>query len=208
MPFGITNAPAAFMDLMNRVFKPYLDRFVVVFIDDILVYSASDKMHEEHLRVVLQTLREKQLYAKFSKCEFWLESVAFLGHVITKEGISVDPRKVEAIVDWPKPTNVTEIRSFLGLAGYYRKFVEGFSKIALPLNRLTQKRIKFEWDQACDDSFKELKQRLASVPVLTLPTEAGGFTIFSDASKNGLGCVLMQRDKVIAYASRQLKPYE
>ncbi|KAL0403807.1 UNVERIFIED_CONTAM: Transposon Ty3-I Gag-Pol polyprotein [Sesamum radiatum] len=208
MPFGLTNAPAAFMDLMNRVFKPYLDRFVVVFIDDILVYSASDKMHEEHLWVVLQTLREKQLYAKFSKCEFWLESVAFLGHVITKEGISIDPRKVEAIVDWPKPTNVTEIRSFLGLAGYYRKFVEGFSRIALLLNRLTQKRIKFEWDQACDDSFKELKQRLASAPVLTLPTEVGSFTIFSDASKNGLGCVLMQGDKVMAYASRQLKPYE
>ncbi|KAL0448682.1 UNVERIFIED_CONTAM: hypothetical protein Slati_1424600 [Sesamum latifolium] len=121
-------------------------------------------MHEEHLRVVLQTLREKQLYAKFSKCEFWLESVAFLGHVITKEG-------------------------------YYRKFVEGFSKIVLSLNRLTQKRIKFEWDQACDDSFKELKQRLASAPVLTLPTEAESFTIFSDASKNGLGSVLMQRDK-------------
>ncbi|KAL0285761.1 UNVERIFIED_CONTAM: Retrovirus-related Pol polyprotein from transposon, partial [Sesamum radiatum] len=141
MPFGLTNAPAAFMDLMNRVFKPYLNRFVVVFIDDILVYSASDKMNEEHLRVVLQTLREKQLFAKFSECEFWLESVAFLGHVLTKEGISVDPRKVEAIVDWPKPTSVTEIRSFLGLAGYYRKFVEGFSNVALPLNRMTQKRI-------------------------------------------------------------------
>ncbi|KAL0446053.1 UNVERIFIED_CONTAM: putative mitochondrial protein [Sesamum latifolium] len=180
-----------FMDLMNRVFKPYLDRFVVVFIDDILVYSATDKMHEEHLRIVLQTLRKKQRYTKFSKCEFWLKSIAFLGHVITKEGISVDPRKVEAIVDWPKPTNVTEIMSFLGLAGCYRKFVEGFSQIALPFNRLTQKRIKFEWDQACDDSFKELKQRLASAPVLTLPIEAGGFTIFSDASKNGLGCVLM-----------------
>ncbi|KAL0453736.1 UNVERIFIED_CONTAM: Retrovirus-related Pol polyprotein from transposon.6 [Sesamum latifolium] len=135
-------------------------------------------MHVEHLWVVLQTLQETT-YAKFSKCEFWLKSVALLRHVITKEGISIDPRKVEAIVDWPKPTNVTEIRSFLGLAGYYRKFV-----------------------------FKELKQQLASAPVLTLPTKVRGFTIFSDASKNGLGCVLMQRDKVIAYASRQRKPYE
>ncbi|KAL0409460.1 UNVERIFIED_CONTAM: Transposon Ty3-G Gag-Pol polyprotein [Sesamum radiatum] len=132
MPFGLTNAPTAFMDLMNRVFKPYLDRFVVVFINDIQVYSASDKMHEEHLRVVLQTLREKQLYAKFSTCEFWLESVAFLGHVITKEGISVDPRKVEAIVDWPKPTSVTEIRSFLGIGRILPKVCGGFSKIALP----------------------------------------------------------------------------
>ena len=132
MPFGLTNAPTAFMDLMNRVFASYLDRFVVVFIDDILIYSKSSLEHEEYLRMVLQTLREKKLYAKLQKCEFWMNSVTFLGHVISKEGISVDPKKVEAVVDWSRPTNVSEICSFLGLAGYYRRFVEGFSSIAMP----------------------------------------------------------------------------
>ena len=133
MPFRVTNAPTAFMDLMNRVFKQFLDEFIVVFIDDILIYSKSREEHENHLRIALQTLREKKLYAKFSKCEFWLNSVAFLGHVINKDGISVDPQKIEAIVDWPKPTNVTKVRSFLGLAGYYRRFVKDFVKLAMPL---------------------------------------------------------------------------
>ena len=119
MPFGLTNASAAFMDLMNRVFRDYLDRFVIVFIDDILVYSKSKKEHEYHLRLVLQRLREHQLYAKFDKCKFWLEEVAFLGYIVTREGISVDPEKIKAVAEWPRPTNVTEIRSFLGLAGYY-----------------------------------------------------------------------------------------
>ena len=126
MPFGLTNAPSVFMDLMNRIFQPYLDQFVIVFIDDILIYSGSKEDHEEHLRVVLWILMENQLYAKFSKCQFWLDSVAFLGHVISAEGVYVDPQKIESIVNWKPPTNVTKIRSFLGLAGYYRKFVEGF----------------------------------------------------------------------------------
>ena len=123
MPFGLTNAPAAFMDLMNRAFRPYLDRFVIVFIDDILVYSKSEKLHSKHLSLVLQTLRCAELYAKFSKCEFWLDSVGFLGHVISAEGVSVDPQKVEAVTNWCRPNSVTEIHSFLGLAGYYRRFV-------------------------------------------------------------------------------------
>ena len=208
MPFGLTNAPAAFMDLMNRVFGPYLDKFVIVFIDDILVYSSSKEEHAEHLRIILQTLREHQLYAKFIKCQFWLDRVAFLGHVVSAEGISVDPRKIEAIVDWKPPTNVTEVRSFLGLAGYYRKFVEGFSKIATPLTKLTRKEEKFIWSEACQNSFDELKQRLTTAPVLTLPSGSDGFTVYCDASKQGLGCVLMQHDRVIAYASRQLKKHE
>ncbi|XP_073291065.1 uncharacterized protein [Primulina huaijiensis] len=208
MPFGLTNAPAAFMDLMNRVFKPYLDRFVVVFLDDILVYSESKEDHKEHLRLTLQTLREEELYAKFKKCEFWLESVTFLGHVISVAGVSVDPKKVEAISDWPRPRNVTEIRSFLGLAGYYRKFVEGFSSIVIPLTKLTQKNSKFQWSEKCEHSFETLKKKLTSTPVLVLPMEGKDFTIYSDASKGGLGCVLMQEGRVIAYASRQLKPYE
>ena len=149
MPFGLTNAPAVFMDLMNRIFQPYLDQFVIVFIDDILIYSCSKEDHKDHLRVVLQILRENQLYAKFSKCQFWLDSVAFLGHVISVEGVYVDPQKIEAIVNWKPPTNVTEIRSFLGLAGYYRKFVEGFSKLAAPLTKLTRKEEKFVWSEAC-----------------------------------------------------------
>ena len=143
MPFGLTNAPEAFMDLMNRVFGPYLDKFIIVFIDDILVYSSCKEDHTEHLRIVLQTLREHQLYVKFIKCRIWLDRVPFLGHVVSAEGILVDPQKIEAIVDWKPPTNVTEVRSFLGLASYYRKFVEGFSKIATPLTKLTRKKEKF-----------------------------------------------------------------
>ena len=161
MPFGLTNAPAAFMDLMNRVFQPYLDRFVIVFIDDILVYSGSSEEHSEHLKIVLQTLRERQLYAKLSKCQFWLDKVAFLGHVISVEGVSVDPHKIEAVVNWKPPKNVSEVRSFLGLAGYYRKFVEGFSRIAAPLTKLTRKDVSnfertllVEWDEERNRRFR------------------------------------------------------
>ncbi|GJS47147.1 putative reverse transcriptase domain-containing protein [Tanacetum coccineum] len=139
MPFGLTNAPAVFMDLMNRIFHEYLDKFVIVFIDDILVYSKSEEEHERHLRIVLEILRQKKLYAKFSKCEFWLQQVAFLGHIVSADGIIMDPSKVEAITKWPRPTTVTEVRSFLGLAGYYRRFVEGFSRLALPLTQLMRK---------------------------------------------------------------------
>ena len=206
MPFGLSNAPAVFMDLMNRVFRPFLDKFVIVFIDDILVYSKSWEEHEYHLRVVLQTLRENQLYGKLSKCEFWLDKVTFLGHVIFREGISVDPNKVEAVVKWERPTNVIEVRSFLGLASYYRWFVEGFSRLATPLTHLTQKNVKCEWIEECERSFLELKSRLSTTPILIIPTSTSGFVVFSDASHKGLRCVLMQNSK--AYASRQLKTYE
>nr|GFC49240.1 putative reverse transcriptase domain-containing protein [Tanacetum cinerariifolium] len=208
MPFGLTNAPAVFIDLMNRVFHEFLDKFVIVFIDDILVFSKSKEEHEDHLRTVLQTLRHKKLYAKFSKCEFWLSSVAFLGHIVSAKGITMDPAKVEAITKWPRPTSVTEVRSFLGLAGYYRRFVEGFSRFALPLTKLIRKGERFVWDEEREKSFEELKQHLVSAPVLTLPSGSSGFQIYSDASKKGIGCILMQHGKVIAYASRQLKPYE
>ena len=208
MPFGLTNTPAVFMNLMNRILQPYLDQFVIVFIDDILIYSGSKEDHEEHLRVVLQILRENKLYAKFSKCQFWLDSVAFLGHVISAEGVSVDPQKIEAIVNWKPSTNVTEIRSFLGLAGYYRKFVEGFSKLAAPLTKLTRKEEKFVWSEACQQSFDELKQKLTSALVLTLPSGQDGYTVYCDAFRQGLGCVLMQHENVIEYASRQLKKHE
>jgi len=144
MSFGLTNAPAIFMDLMNRVFKPFLDVFVIVFIDDILVYSRSEEDHANHLRQVLQVLHDRRLYAKFSKCEFWLKSVAFLGHIVSDEGIRVDSQKIEAVKDWPRPTTPTEVRSFLGLAGYYRRFVERFSSISEPLTKLTHKATKFQ----------------------------------------------------------------
>ena len=153
MPFGLTNAPAAFMDLMQRVFRPYLDQFVVIFIDDILVYSKSEEDHERHLRIVLQTLREHKLFAKFSKCEFWLKEIPFLGHIVSEDGIRVDSAKVTDILNWERPTTVTEIRSFLGLAGYYRRFVKDFSRIAGPLTQLTRKSVKFEWTDKVEASF-------------------------------------------------------
>ena len=168
MLFGLTNAPATFMYLMNRVFKQYLDLFIIVFIDDILIYSRSEEEHASHLRVVLQTLKDRQLFVKFSKCEFWLQSVAFLGHIVSSEGIRVDLQKREALKQWPRTTSATDIRSFLGQTGYYRRFVEGFSSIASPLTRLTQKMVKFQWSDDCEKSFAELKTMLTSTLVLTL----------------------------------------
>ncbi|TYK06356.1 reverse transcriptase [Cucumis melo var. makuwa] len=182
MPFGLTNAPVVFMDLMNMIFHQYLDQFVIVFIDEILVYSMNKKAHEEHLRIVLQTLRDKQLYAKFSK--------------------------LEAVVNWERPTSAIEVRSFLGLAGYYRRFVEDFSRLASPLTALTRKNAKFEWSDKCEQSFQELKKRLVTAPILTLPVTGKEYVIYCDASRQGLGCVLMQEGKVIAYTSRQLKKHE
>jgi len=154
MSFGLTNAPAVFMDLMNRVFKPFLDSFVAVFIDNILVYLQGREDHVDHLRAVLQTLHQHQLYAKFSKCEFWLESVTFLGHVVSGEGIEVDPQNIAAVKNWLRPTTPTKNRSFLGIAGYYRKFVEGFSTVASLLTKLTQKTVKFQWSNSCEMSFQ------------------------------------------------------
>ena len=136
MSFGLTNAPAYFMFLMNTVFMPELDKFVVVFIDDILVYSLNEKDHEEHLRIVLTRLRDHKLYAKFSKCEFWLKKVPFLSHILSENGVSVDPGKVQEVMDWKALTTVPKIRSFLGLAGYYRHFIPNFSKIAKPMTSL------------------------------------------------------------------------
>nr|GEZ50307.1 reverse transcriptase [Tanacetum cinerariifolium] len=208
MSFGLTNALAVFMDLMNRVFHKYLDKFVMVFIDDMLVYSKTKEKHEDHLRIVLEILRQKKLYAKFSKCDFWLGQVAFLGHIVSADSITMDPAKVEAIPKWPRPTTVTEVRSFFRLAGYYRRFVEGFSLLTLPLTKLMWKGEKFVWNEEREKSFEELKRRLVSSPILTVPSGTGGYQIYSDASKKGLGCILMQHDKVIAYVSRQLKPYE
>ena len=141
------------MGFMNRVFQPYLDKFVVVFVDDNLIYSQSEVEHEDHLRIVLHLLRDHQVYAKFSKCEFWLAEVGFLGSVVSASGVSVDPGKVEAMISWEKPNSVFEIRSFLGLSGYYRKFIENFSWLAAPMTRLTRKEVNFVWDDSCERAF-------------------------------------------------------
>ena len=187
MSFGLTNARAFFMHMMNKVFMDFLDKFVVVFIDDILIYSKSQDEQKEHLRAVLQRLRDHQLYAKFSKCEFWLQQVGFLGHILSAEGISVDPSKVKNVLDWSAPTIVSEIQSFLGLAGYYCHFLEGFSKIAKPMTELLKKDKKFEWTEDCEWSFNDLKIRLTSAPVLTLPDIYRSFDVYCDVSEKDLG---------------------
>ncbi|GKA10086.1 putative reverse transcriptase domain-containing protein [Tanacetum coccineum] len=184
MPFGLTNAPVVFMDLMNRVCKPYLDKFVIVFIDDILIYSKDKIEHEEHLKAILELLKKEKLYAKFSKS------------------------KIESIKGWASPKTPTEIRQFLGLAGYYRRFIEGFSNIAKSMTKLTQKGVKFDWGEKEENAFQLIKQKLCSAPILALPEGSEDFVVYCDASHKGLGVVLMQREKVIAYASRQLKIHE
>ncbi|KAJ9561422.1 hypothetical protein OSB04_006582 [Centaurea solstitialis] len=208
MPFGLNNAPAVFMDLMNRVCRPFLDKSVIVFIDDILVYSKNEAEHERHLREVLKVLRDEKLYAKFSMCKFWLHEVQFLGHVVSRDGIKVDPAKIEAMMSWKSPTNPSEIRSFLGLAGYYQRFIQDFSKIASSLTVLTKKNAKFLWTDKQEEAFQTLKKKLCQAPIFSLPDGMEDFVVYSDASKMGLGCVLMQRGKVISYASRQLKYHE
>ncbi|KAJ9561603.1 LOW QUALITY PROTEIN: hypothetical protein OSB04_006763 [Centaurea solstitialis] len=196
MPFGLTNAPAVF------------DKFVIVFIDDILINSRSKEEHEQHLRLMMELLKTEDLYAKFSKNEFWIREVHFLGHVVNKEGIHVDPAKIEAIKKWEAPKTPAEIRQFLGLAGYYRRFITNFSKIAQPLTMLTQKDRKFVWGEKQEEAFQLLKHKLCNAPIMTLPEGTDNFVVYCDASHQGLGCVLMQNEKVIAYASRQLKIHE
>jgi hypothetical protein len=169
MSFRLTNAPSYFMYLMNKVFMEYLDKLMVVFIDDILIFSKNEEEHDEHLRMVLQKLRENQLYTKLNKCEFWLKEVSFLGHIISKGRISVDPSKVKDVLSWNTPENILDIRSFLGLAGYYRRSIEGYSKISKPMTELLEKGKTFEWMPRHEASFQELKKRLTTTPILTMP---------------------------------------
>ncbi|WVZ97239.1 hypothetical protein U9M48_042789 [Paspalum notatum var. saurae] len=187
MSFGLTNAPAFFMYLMNSVFMNELDKFVVVFIDDILVYSKNEKEHEEHL--------EHKLYAKFSKCAFWLTEVAFLGHILSVKGVAVDPNKVKDVLNWKQPQTVTEIWSFLGLAGYYRRFIKDFSRISKPMTALTQKNA----NPKCEEAFGTLKKLLTSAPVLAQPDITKSFDVYCDASGSGLGCVLMQEGELLKH---------
>jgi hypothetical protein len=208
MSFGLTNAPTYSMYLMNKVFMEYLDRFVIVFIDDILIFSKTMEEHEEHLRMVLEKLRSNQVYAKFNKCEFWLTKVTFLGHVISAGGVSVDPSEVKDALNWMPPTTISEIRSFLGLVGYCHRFIKDFSKIAKPMMKMLEKNKAFDWTKECQASFEELKKRLTSSPVLVLPDLTKKFDIYCDASREGLGCVLMQEGQIVCYASCQLRKHE
>ncbi|XP_017617619.1 uncharacterized mitochondrial protein AtMg00860-like [Gossypium arboreum] len=186
MPFRLANAFAAFMDLMNRVFQPYLDYFVLAFIENILIYSKSELEHEKHLRLVLKILCEKKLYAKFSKCEFWLREVVFLGHVVYVKGIRVDPEKIQTMLDWKQPKSVSEIQSFLRLVGYYRRFVLGFSFIATPMTKLLRKSAPFKFIEEAQASFEKLKAMLTQAPVLIQPEPSKDYVVYSDASHIGL----------------------
>jgi hypothetical protein len=195
MSFGLTNAPVYFMHLLNKVFMEYLDKFVVVFINDILVFSMHEEEHAEHQRLVLEKLREHKLYAKFSKCEFWLREVVFLSHVLSEGGVSIDSGDVKDVLEWDPPQNVSDIHSFLGLAGYYRRFIQDFYEIVKPMTRLLEKGKEFKWSNEFQVTFEELRKRLTSTPISTLLNITRSLDIYCDASHSGLGCVLMQDGK-------------
>ncbi|KAK1645771.1 hypothetical protein QYE76_063576 [Lolium multiflorum] len=204
MPFGLTNAPSTFMRLMNHVLRDFIGKFVVVYFDDILIYSRNESDHTIHIRHVLQVLRDNKLYGNLEKCTFCKDKVIFLGYVVSKHGVEVDVSKIEAIQNWPTPMNVSQVRSFHGLAGFYRRFVPNFSTIAAPLNELTKKGVVFEWGAAQDHAFDELKRLLTSAPLLALPDFNKQFEIECDASGIGIGGVLMQEGRPIAYFSEKL----
>ena len=204
MPFGLTNAPSTFMRLMNHVLRHFIGKFVVVYFDDILIYSHTESEHVGHIRQVLQVLRDAKLFGNMEKCTFCKDRVIFLGYVVSAHGVEVDESKIEAIKNWPTPVNVSQVRSFHGLAGFYRRFVKDFSTIAAPLNELTKKGVDFVWGPAQDNAFDELKNRLTAAPLLVLPNFAKQFEIECDASGIGIGGVLMQEGRPIAYFSEKL----
>ncbi|RDX71682.1 Retrovirus-related Pol polyprotein from transposon 17.6, partial [Mucuna pruriens] len=203
MLLRVTNALVVFINYMNKIFHPFMDKFVVIFIDDMLIYSSTREEHEEHLRAMLEVLKKNEF-------EFWLEKVNFLGHMDPTEGKAVDPTKVDVdvVLLWERLMTVTMIKSFVRLARYYRRFIEGFSKIVVPLTQLIRKYQLFAWTEACETSFQELKRRLTTSLVLILLDPNKSFVVYCDASHQGLGCVLIQEWKVVAYASRQLKLHE
>jgi len=212
MPFGLTNAPATFMNLMQSVFNQYLDDFVIIFLDDILVYSKTHADHMMHLEYALQTLRQQKLYAKKSKCEFNKSEISFLGHVINSNGITMEPSKVDAVMKWPQPRNIHDIRSFLGLAGYYRRFVKDFSRVAAPLTNLLHKNTPFNWGVEQETAFTELKQAVSSAPVLIVPDPNKPYTVVTDASGFAIGAALCQDHRngqqPCSYISRKMNNHE
>jgi hypothetical protein len=208
VPFGMTNAPVVFMSLMNDIFKNYLDKFVIVFLDDILIYSKSKEEHGHHLRLVLQVLRKHQLYAKLSKCYFYQNQIHYLGHIILEKGIVVYPKKIEAIRGWPTPSNVSGVRSFMGLVGYYRRFIVEFSNISYPITSLQKKGTKFEWTLKCENNFNMLKELITSALVLNIADPNEIFVVCIDTCREGLVGVFTQNGHVIGYESRNLKEHE
>ena len=205
MPFGLTNAPATFQCVMNEILQPFLREFVLVFLDDILIYSPSMTSHLTHLRAVLQQLRKHQFYLKSSKCSFAQTQIDYLGHVISQEGVSTDPSKTAAMLSWPQPTTITELRGFLGLTGYYRRFVQNYGIIAKPLTQLLKKK-QFLWTAAATEAFQALKQAMSQTPVLILPDFSLPFVVETDACAHGVGAVLMQQERPVAYLSKALGP--
>ena len=185
-----------------------LEKFILVFLDDIIVYSKNEEEHKEHLRLTLQLLREHRLYAKLSKCDFYKDRIQYLGHIISEEDISIEPEKIETIMNWPTPRNVMDIRSFMGLPGYYKRFIEGFSKVAHAITSLQKKGTKFEWTTKCEESFQWLKNLLTSAPVLKVADPKKDFVVCINACRQGLGGFLMQDNHVICYESRKLKEHE
>lgn len=212
LPFGLTNAPATFMHLMQDAFRPYLDQFVIIFLDDILVYSSTKEEHDKHLSTVLEVLRQNKLYAKLSKCEFYKKEIGFLGHIINEQGIKMEPSKVEAVTKWPIPQEVTSVRSFLGLAGYYRKFVKDFSHIAAPLSDLLKQSGKIKWTEQHQHAFDKLKAAVTSAPVLIIPNPKLPYTVVTDASGFAIGAALCQDHgnglQPCAYLSRKMNDHE
>jgi hypothetical protein len=193
---------------MNGVFYEYLDKFIHVFIADILIYTWTREKYNGHLRLVLQCLRENKLYGKLSKCSFYQTKIHYLGHIISGEGIALDPTKFEAIMEWPTSTNVQEVRGFMGLVGYYRHFVEGFSKISNPIRELQKKNKKFVWAEKCVKEFQKLKELLTTTPILKVPDMDKELLVCMDASKEGLVGVLIQEGRVITYISRKLRRHK
>lgn len=203
MPFWLTNALATFQCLMNHILQPFLRQFVLVFLDDILIYSATVEDHIEHLTKVMDQLRKHQFFLKQSKCSFGQSSLEYLGHIISNQGVSTDPRKVAAMLHWPAPTNFTELWDFLGLTGYYRRFVKGYGVLTKPLtNLLTHK--QFTWPPEAQEAFDTIKIAMTKTPVLALPDFEGTFTIETDACLDGIGAVLMQKGQPVAYLSKSL----
>lgn len=201
MPFGLTNAPATFQALMNTIFQPLLRHCVLVFVDDILIYSKTLEDHLHHLQQVFTILKHHKLYLKKSKCSFAQSSLEYLGHIISAQGVATDPHKTQAIATWPTPVDAKQLRSFLGLLGYYRKFIKNYGAISRPLTDLLKKHTLFHWNKDLQNSFDALKQALVSAPVLALPDFSKGFTIETDASSIGIGAVLSQGSHPIAYIS-------